>query len=182
MLYTEEIYNLLSNRHFLTNNSVDNDKRRWYADLEENLEDYMQYFRQIGFRIECGEGYFCFARKESAQTMEDKLKRMYEWINILDFMLTFDASFGDGFTFSKSDIMMRLNDPEMKEKATSMFESKETASEVVNKVMKELQKFDVIEELDSYAEKYKVTACVNYFLTLMNKFEIAKEAEDEIPE
>ena len=45
-----------------------------YDDIEENLEDYTDYFREIGLQIESGNGYFYFSRiGESKQSIEQKL-------------------------------------------------------------------------------------------------------------
>ena len=56
---TQKIYERLSRGEFLSIDSADASTRHLYEDIEENYEDY---FKEIGLRLETGNGYFYFSR------------------------------------------------------------------------------------------------------------------------
>ena len=64
MKYTEEIYSTLSHGGFISSNSLSPAVRRYYDAIEEELTDYYEYYKGIGFYLESGNGYYFFARKE----------------------------------------------------------------------------------------------------------------------
>lgn len=59
---TQRIYERLIRGEFLSVDSSDNSIRHLYDDLEENFEDYTDYFKEIGLQLEQGNGYFYFSR------------------------------------------------------------------------------------------------------------------------
>ena len=65
---TKRIYDRLSRGEFLSVDSADSTVRHLYDDIEDNLEDYADYFREIGLQLESGEWLFLFLahRREQA--------------------------------------------------------------------------------------------------------------------
>ena len=59
---TQRIYERLSRGEFLSVDSTDSSIRHLYEDIEENVEDYADYFKEIGLQLESGNGYFYFSR------------------------------------------------------------------------------------------------------------------------
>ena len=55
---TQRIYERLSRGEFLSVDSTDTSIRHLYEDIEENMEDYTDYFKEIGLQLECGNGFF----------------------------------------------------------------------------------------------------------------------------
>lgn len=49
MKYTEEIFNILSKGGFISSNSVSTQVKRLYDAIEEDLPDYYDYYKGIGF-------------------------------------------------------------------------------------------------------------------------------------
>lgn len=58
MKYTEEIFNILSKGGFISANSVSPAIKRYYDAIEEDLTDYYEYYKGIGFYLEGGDGYY----------------------------------------------------------------------------------------------------------------------------
>ena len=57
---TQRIYERLSRGEFLSVDSTDSSTRHLYEDIEENFSDYYDYFKEIGLKLEQGNGYFFF--------------------------------------------------------------------------------------------------------------------------
>lgn len=99
MKYTEEIFNILSKGGFISSNSVSTQVKRLYDAIEEDLPDYYDYYKGIGFYLEGGDGYYYFTRKESKVDLERKLEAIQKWIDYLSFLKTYHSAFGPGFYF-----------------------------------------------------------------------------------
>lgn len=72
---TQRIYELLSKGTFLSVDTIDQEAKHLYNDIEENFADYETYFLELGLRLESGDGYYYFARTREAKiTIEQKLQ------------------------------------------------------------------------------------------------------------
>ena len=181
---TQRIYERLSRGEFLSVDSIDASTRHLYEDIEENLEDYTDYFREIGLQLEAGNGYFYFSRiGESKQSIEQKLDSFSKWLDYLDFLKCYNQSFTAGYQFRKSHLMEQISlDIEMKEKANHLFKKYGAGSnvEIVNKLLQEMQSMGFAECVNELDETYTVTSAFRYVEELVDIIQIANE--DEVPE
>lgn len=181
---TQRIYERLSRGEFLSVDCIDASTRHLYEDIEENLEDYTDYFREIGLQLEAGNGYFYFSRiGESKQSIEQKLDSFSKWLDYLDFLKCYNQSFTAGYQFRKSHLMEQISlDIEMKEKANHLFKKYGAGSlvEIVNKLLQEMQSMGFAECVNELDETYKVTSAFRYVEELVEIIQIANE--DEVPE
>lgn len=181
---TQRIYERLSRGEFLSVDSIDASTRHLYEDIEENLEDYTDYFWEIGLQLEAGNGYFYFSRiGESKQSIEQKLDSFSKWLDYLDFLKCYNQSFTAGYQFRKSHLMEQISlDIEMKEKANHLFKKYGAGSlvEIVNKLLQEMQSMGFAECVNELDETYKVTSAFRYVEELVDIIQIANE--DEVPE
>lgn len=146
MKYTEEIFNILSKGGFISANSVSPAIKRYYDAIEEDLTDYYEYYKGIGFYLEGGDGYYMFTRQEAKVDLERKLEAVMKWIDYLSFLKTYDATFGPGFKFRPADIEVQIScQMELKDKASKLFQDKKKYNEVVEKLVSELEKAGMIE-------------------------------------
>ena len=60
---TQRIYERLSRGEFLSVDSTEASIRHLYEDIEENFDDYADFFKEIGLQLESGNGYFYLDRK-----------------------------------------------------------------------------------------------------------------------
>jgi len=181
--YTEEIFNILSKGGFIAQNSTDEQKKRFYGIIEENEQEYAEYFGGVGFCLEGENGYYYFSRKDTKQQTQEKIERLAEWIDYVDFLRTFDPAFGNGFEFSAASIQMKLsNDVEMKEKAERLFSEKRNFAEIVENLITKMKNLGFIEVADEMEPTYRVTSAFNYIDKLISMLVIAEEVKDEIPE
>lgn len=181
---TQRIYERLSRGEFLSADSTDISIRHLYEDIEENLEDYTDYFREIGLQLEAGNGYFYFSRMgESRQSIEQKLDSFSKWLDYVDFLKCYNQSFAAGYQFRKSNLMEQISlDIEMKEKANHLFKKYGAGSnvEIVNKLLQEMENMGFAECISELDETYKVTSAFRYVEELVDIIQIANE--DEVPE
>ena len=174
---SQRIYERLSRGEFLSVDSIDASTRHLYEDIEENLEDYTDYFREIGLQLEAGNGYCYFSRiGESKQSIEQKLDSFSKWLDYLDFLKCYNQSFTAGYQFRKSHLMEQISlDIEMKEKANHLFKKYGAGSlvEIVNKLLQEMQSMGFAECVNELDETYKVTSAFRYVEELVDIIQIA---------
>lgn len=181
---TQRIYERLSRGEFLSVDSIDSSIRHLYGNIEENVEDYTDYFREIGLQLESGNGYFYFSRiGENRQTMEQKLESFSKWLDYLDFLKCYDQSFTAGYQFRKSHLTEQISlDIELREKANHLFKKYGVGSniEIVTKLLQEMQSMGFAECVSEQDETYKITSAFRYVEELVDIIQIANE--DEVPE
>ena len=178
--YTEEIFNILSRGGFISNNSNSPKIRRIYDAIEDNMADYDEYFCGIGFRLEAGDGYFFFTRKEAKVDLQRKLEAVGKWIDYLTFLKTYNSAFGPGLVFSAADIVVRINcDMELKELAGKLFTEKKSYDEIVDKLIAEMERMGFIEQHNVLERTWKVLASFHYIEELIDCISITDDSDDE---
>lgn len=183
MKYTSEVFQRLSRGQFISSNSVDAETRAIYSDIEDNQEEYEDYFKQIDFQLSVGEGFYYFSRKESKVIIENKLQSLFSWIDYLDFLTTFDTTFDAGTQFSVAKIEIRLSsDLELKEKLSRLFADKQSNRDKIDALVNALTNFGFAELLNEQEGLYQVTSAFRYIVQLMMLINIDEEVKDEIPQ
>lgn len=179
---TQKLYERLIRGGFLAVDSSKADIKHLYQDVEENYEEYAEYFRQIGFVLESGNGYFYFSTiNESKADIERRLVAFCKWIDYLDFFMTFDTTFSVGYQFSKARIVNEIDvNAELKDKARHLFSQQMPFPEKVDKLINELDNMGFAELIEEETETYKITSAFRYAEDLVNLLTIYNE--DEIPE
>ena len=97
---TAEIFEILSKGQFISSNSVNENMRQLYLVIDDNYDELYDYFLNIRFILTKGDEYYYFTRNENKADIERKLRQAMKWIDILDFLKSFDNSFGVGYRFS----------------------------------------------------------------------------------
>ena len=133
MRYTKEIFDILSKGGFISQNSISQHRSHLYDAIEDDFNDYQEYFSGIGFLLEGGNGYYYFSRTENRLELTDKVQRLALWIDRVDFLKTFNNTFAPGFTFRKSNILEKFSsDIELKEKARNLYTDVKTNEEKID--------------------------------------------------
>ena len=185
---TAIIFEILSKGQFISSNSSNESIRKLYSVIEEeqNFDYLYDFFRNINFTLEHGDEYYYFSRVENKIDLERKLDQAFKWIDILDFLKVFDGSFGSGYRFTPSDILVKLNlDAELKSKLEGLKRysgGKEKFNEIVDKILEDLKKDRFIELENEISHQYKVLASFKYLEQLVMSINISEEVKNEIPE
>ena len=108
MKYTTEIFETLSRGKFISSNSLDKAQRNWYDDIDDNYQEYFDFFIKIGYKLERGNGYCFFTRQMAKVDIESKIKSLMKWIDYLAFLKSYNSIFGPGFSFTKGAPVMKI--------------------------------------------------------------------------
>ena len=163
MRYTKEIFEILSKGGFISQNSISQQRAHLYDAIEDDFQQYQEYYEGIGFLLEGGNGYYYFSRSESKMDLADKVQRLATWIDRVDFLKTFNTAFGPGFSFRKSNILEKFSsDIELKEKARHLYTDLKTNDEKIDKLINEMDKMGCVEIENELDNTYKVTSAFHY--------------------
>ena len=185
---TAQLFEVLSKGQFICSNASDDDTRKLFdvLDDEGNFEVLYDYFRQINFTLEKGDGYYYFSRVENRADLERKIEQAFKWVDVLDFFKTFDYSFGSGFRFVPSDILVQLNvNAELKTKIEALKRytpNRTKHSDVLSKIINDMRGDRFFELENEISEQYKVLSSFKYLEDLVLAIQITDEAKNEIPE
>ena len=179
MRYTKEIFEILSRGGFISQNSISQQRAHLYDAIEDDFQQYQEYYEGIGFLLEGGNGYYYFSRTEIKVELAYKIQRMIGWIDRLDFLKTFNSTFGSGFSFRKSNILEKFSsDIELKEKARHLYTDLKTNDEKMDKLIADMERQGFIELENDLDGTYKVTAAFHYIEELIDCLTII-ETEQE---
>jgi len=185
---TAAIFEILSKGQFISSNSSDEAIRKYYSVIEdgENFDLLFNYFNAINFQLERGDEFYYFSRKETKIDLERKIEQALKWIDIIDFFKTFDNSFGSGFRFTPSEVLVRLNvDAELKSKLEGLKRysgGKDKFLDIIEKILEDLRKDRFVELENEISNQFKVLASFKYLEQLIMTINISAEIKDEIPE
>lgn len=169
MKYIKQIFERLSRGGFISSDSTQEEMKQLFIDIEDNLMAYRQYYKEIGFLLEEGNGYFYFSRQESKTQLMDKLVRLGHWIDILDFLKAWEPIFGPGYTFSKATLTIKAEaDIDLQQKASGLYEKKDNLPDIVEKLVEEMQKASFLELTNEKTGQYRVVAAYGYLEDLVN--------------
>ncbi len=183
MKYANEVFTRLSKGQFLSSNSIDPRQKVVYDDVEENFADYADFFAQIDFVLEAGNGYYYFSRQEGRLPLENKLKGLFVWIDYVDFLKTFDNGFGSGTQFNLAQIEVRLTeDVELKDKLSALFTDRTSNREKLEALVKALTDQGFAENISELDGTYQVTDAFHYIEDIIQTIVISEDASHEISE
>ena len=183
---TAEIFETLRNGQFLSSNGSDRASLLYNIIEGGAFETLKGYFSHIGLTLEAGAEYYYFSRKESKADLERKVEAALKWIDILDFLKTYDGAFGPGMRFTQSDILVKVSvDATLKSKLQNLKKwaaGKETLKDILGKIADLLtdNTFAMLEE--PIGGTYKVLHAFNYLEELVLSINIPEDVSDAIPE
>ena len=183
MKYTSEVFQRLSRGQFISSNSIDAVTRAIYNDIEDNQQEYEDYFSQIDFQLSAGDGFYYFSRKEAKVIVENKLQSLFSWIDYLDFLKTYDTSFDAGTQFSLAQIEVRLSsDLELKEKILPLFPEKTSTRDKIEALAGTMVNMGFAEQVNEMEGIYQVTSAFHYIEQVIMSINIDEEVKNEVPE
>ena len=109
-----------------------------------------------------------------------------KWIDIIDFLKTYDNSFGSGTRFLIAEILARLGvDADLKNKLDGLKKyapAKEKYSDILERVLDQLERDNFIELENNISQEYKTLASFSYLEKLVLTINIPEDIQHEIPE
>lgn len=181
-----EVFEILSKGQFICSNSTKDYIRKLYLAVSEDFDAYYEYFAGINMILEEGDEFYHFVRSEARAEVERKLEIVMKWIDVIDFLKTFDISFGSGMRFRAADILARLSvDADLKSKLEGLKKytsGKDKHSDIMEKILDMLEKDNFIEIENDISQEYKTLASFAYLEKLVLIINIPEEIQNEIPQ
>jgi hypothetical protein len=182
--HTSDVFEILSKGQFICSNSCKDTTRKLYNIIDDNFDDLYNYFKAINLILEKGDEYYMFTRLENKTDLERKIEAAFKWIDILDFLKAFDHSFGAGYRFTPSDILIKLSvDVDLKNKLESLKKyasGKEKHAEILDKVLDHLRRDNFIDLENEISNSYKALSSFDYLERLILSINIPESVQNEV--
>ena len=176
--YTKHIapvFELLVKGNFLSQNSSKNEYRKLYLIVQENFESFNDYFSALNFKLEpsASSNFYYLSRKESKYSLEQKLLKFYDYIDILAFFSDYHIGFSEGFRFSINDLEQKCKvDSSLREQIKSLVPEETAILNKIRKIVKTLTDRGFFECEDEETQDYKVLSAYRYLQDLVNLIDI----------
>jgi hypothetical protein len=181
-----EVFEILSKGQFICSNSTVDAIRKLHTAMSQDFDAFYNYFLGINLILEEGDEFYYFVRSESRAELERKLEITMKWIDIVDFLKTYDSSFGSGTRFKVANILVRLSvDADLKNKLEGLKKyapGKEKYPDIIEKVLDQLEKDNFIELENEIVQEYKVLSSFSYLEKLILAINIPEDIQHEIPQ
>ncbi len=173
--HSKEIFEILSRGNFLCENSPIRAERDLYNSCEKEFGAHYDFFEHIGFYLIREDGYFYFAKELPASGVEDKLNMILDYIDLVELMLQFSATFGVGFRTTvrelsdavQSNVVLKDRLDRLKNIAKP-----QTLHAQCAKVFEKFKKGGFMALEDEHEERYIVLNSYHYIETFLNAIKV----------
>jgi len=178
-----KVFEVLVAGKFICESSNDRKMKTLYSICEKNEVYLADYFINLGYILEKGDGYFFFSKDEepSSDYYDNKIKNFLTMIPLVEFMLVYDNSFGVGAKISIKQMALSLEKKmDLKDRLDKMNRHKSRLSDIeaCESIMKEFAKMGYAEVFDEYSRIYKIVDSYAYLENFIDSIrEIANEEE-----
>ena len=178
-----KVFEVLVKGKFICESSPDRKIKTLYAICEKNEIYLADYFINLGYILEKGDGYFFFSKDEepSSSYYDSKIKNFLTMIPLVEFMLVYDNSFGVRRDISIKQMALTLEKKmDLKDRLEKMNRHRRKLSDIeaCESIIKEFVKMGYVEVLDEYRGIYKVVDSYSYLESFIDSIrEIGNEEE-----
>jgi len=172
---SKEIFDILSRGNFLCENSPIRLERDLYQACEREFGGHYDFFEHLGFYLIREDGYFYFSKELSASAKEDKLHMILEYIDLVELMLQFSASFGVGFRVTVRELADAVASNSVLKNSLDRLKNiskPQTLHAQCAKVFEKFKKSGFMALEDEHEERYIVLSSYHYIETFLNAIRV----------
>jgi len=167
-----EIFERLSRGLFISKNQPGFQTQDLYGVLEHREEDFRYYFSLIGFYLEKGEGYYYFSREENKSQIEDKVEKLFRYLDGLELLYLLVPDLGPGSLINLTSLGERLeSSKQLSRKALKLGvrASQDSPEDKFKAFLRSLEKESFVVALDDQQEEFLVLDAFDYLVTFFYK-------------
>jgi len=180
---SKEIFEILSRGNFLCENSPVRLERDLYQACEREFGGHYDFFEHLGFYLIREDGYFYFSKELSASAKEDKLHMILEYIDLVELMLQFSASFGVGFRTTVGELSDAVGSNSVLKNSIDRLKNiskPQTLHAQCAKVFEKFKKGGFMALEDEHEERYIVLSSYHYIETFLNAIQVSSTQEEAV--
>ncbi len=175
---SKEIFEVLSRGNFLCENSPVRLERDLFQACEKEFGAHYDYFEHIGFYLIREDGYFYFSKETPPSQVEDKLQMILEYIDLVELMLQFSATFGVGFRTTVRELSDAVqSNVVLKDRLDRLknIPKTQTLHTQCAKVFEKFKKGGFMALEDEHEERYIVLSSYHYIETFLNAIKVSSD-------
>lgn len=175
---TADIFEHLSRGLFISANSLDAEQSRLFQVVDTHFDALAAYFAVIRYRLERGHDYFFFAREMSRAQLDDKIERVYRYLDWLDFLHAYDPAIGPGYRLSPAQLARKCQtDRSLRRKleALPLRGSSANLMDAARLLLKALERESFVELVQEAQETYLILNAFDYLEQLIAQIHLASD-------
>ena len=170
---TSKIFEWLSKGQFLNSHSANQEQEHLYKLVDEHFDKFAAYFQPLGFRLERGRNYVYLCRLESKSSLEEKLPKLYRYIDVLDFFLMIDPTFDSGTQFYFDQWLAKIKEEVLlKRKLKSLEVRGEQEKEKLKRILDQMIREGFLELSHEKEKRYRVLPAIQYMQNLIDRIQL----------
>ncbi len=179
---TSDIFQYLSQGHFISLNSRDPMQVHLYEVISHNEHSLQEYFAAIDLYLHRGHGYFYFSRMERRDNRQEQFGKVMRQLDLLHFLLALNPAFGPGYTFSIQEVWDTCRDRQDLLQLLDNIHLRPAAASHEEKVRQlfQMMERDTFLEAESDAV-YRVLSAFDYLLQLLDRIELDYDRHTQSP-
>ena len=181
--YLAPVFEILVRGNFLSQNSSKSEVSRLYGIVQDHFEEFNEYFSALNFKLEPSSesNYYYLSRNDSKYSLEQKLQKFYDYIDILAFFADYHVAFSEGFIFSVSDLEQQSKvNAHLREALKALIPEETALLNKIKKIVKMMTDRGFFECEDDENQEYKVLSAYRYLQDLVNLIDIDKIENEKI--
>ena len=171
----QDVFEHLSRGKFLCENSPIRKERQLFEACSSEYDTFFAYFEEIGFSLERGNEYFYFSKTFTNKTIEEKITKVYEYIDLVELMQEYSQSFGVGFRVSiselessaKANVTLKQSIQKIRTSTKNM-----TLHQQCARVLEQFSRGGFMALESEHEQRYKVLSSFEYLQTFLNAIEV----------
>ena len=134
-----------------------------------------EHFRQIGFLLTQGQGYYYLSRHLGKSALEEQLEKTEKLIRWVDLMTRWNPAFGVGFRFQLATLVQACEEQRNLRLQLHSLASRQSdpLSDQVKSLLRKLQRASLIEEMAPQTEEYVVLSAFHFVEELLYRLQIS---------
>ncbi|MEO0896332.1 MAG: hypothetical protein AAFY71_08045 [Bacteroidota bacterium] len=169
-----EIFERLSKGLFISHNNPSGPTQNYFELIQKHEETYTAYFKLIGFQLEKGKGYYYFSKPETKSQIEDKLEKLYRYLDSLEILYMLLPELGVGDSIVIPELTSKLDtDPVLKQKLMKLplKGGVDAPLERLSLLCKNLEKESFLSMTQENPEQYLVLDAFLYLIQLIKRID-----------
>lgn len=173
MKFTAEIFEFMRRGGFLSANSRDDEKSKWWQDLDNNFGQYEDFYRKLGYCLKKNQHYAHFGRDEKVGTLEERGERLLNLFLLGNAMKFYDAGLSSGQDIDKRHLLEAMEtDSDFVEASAYLAEGKASNDKIADTLIAQMCRYGFAECVNERTGKYMVTGAFKYVEDLVELVKI----------
>lgn len=176
---TSEIFALLSQGAFISQNSQQANLRSSFQLLQAYESAFATYFAPLGYQLQAGPGYYFFSQPQQTADLNDKLERLEKLLDFLEILITYQPTLHPGQIIELeafSQFVQSQRKLTKKLLSLSLRTQSDLVSDRLKALLRALERETLLELTDEKKQTYLVLSAFAYMQAIISRIQFSRKS------